>query len=38
MGNGSGPGRFASRIYTNSWSNQVLRSFANEHLLEKVNS
>lgn len=38
MGNGSGPGKFASRIYTNSWSNQILRAFANENQLERGNS
>ena len=27
MGNGSGPGKFSSRIYTNSWSSVAQRSF-----------
>jgi hypothetical protein len=27
MGNGSGPGRFNSRVYTNSWSYQAQRQF-----------
>ena len=38
MGNGSGPGRFSSRIYTNSWSYQVQRQFANQNLLQQGDS
>ena len=38
MGNGSGVGRFSSKIYTNSWGYQSLRAFANENLTDKGNS
>ena len=38
MGNGSGPGRFSSRIYTNSWSYKVQRQFANENARSVGNS
>ena len=38
MGNGSGPGRFSSNIYTNSWSYQAQRQFANENLLQRGDS
>ena len=38
MGNGSGPGKFASKIYTNSWGFQALRQFANENLRDQGNS
>jgi hypothetical protein len=38
MGNGSGPGRFSSRIYTNSWSYQAQRQFANQNLLQRGDS
>jgi|1048.fasta_scaffold60274_3 hypothetical protein len=38
MGNGSGPGRFASGIYTNSWGYQAQRQFANENLKNQGNS
>lgn len=32
MGNGSGPSRLNSRIYTNSWSYKVQSQFRNENL------
>jgi len=38
MGNGSGPGRINSRIYTNSWGFQALRQFGNENLINRGNS
>lgn len=38
MGNGSGPGRFSSGIYTNSWGYQAQRQFANENLTNKGDS
>lgn len=31
MGNGSGPGKFASKVYTNSWGYQAQRAFQNEN-------
>ena len=38
MGNGSGPGRFSSRIYTNSWGYQAQRQFANQNLIQRGDS
>ena len=38
MGNGSGPGRLNSKIYTNSWGYQAQRLFANEYFKNQGNS
>jgi hypothetical protein len=38
MGNGSGPARLSSRIYTNSWGYQAQRQFANENVTDQGNS
>lgn len=38
MGNGSGPSGLNSRIYTNSWSYQVQRQFADENASSRGNS
>jgi hypothetical protein len=38
MGNGSGPGGFNSRIYTNSWSYQGQRQFYPEYARQYGNS
>jgi len=38
MGNGSGPGKFASRIYTNSWGYQAQRQFYPQYAKEQGNS
>lgn len=36
MGNGSGPGRFSSRVYTNSWSYLAQRSFQYQNDNNKI--
>ena len=38
MGNGSGPARFSSRVYTNSWGYQAQRQFFNEYARNQGNS
>ena len=38
MGNGSGPSRLNSRIYTNSWGTQAQRQFYNQYNHNQGNS